>query len=155
MYLRFTHVCERIKIIQKRRKHTSVFVKGFNFWILCEYSFGMDIFQKKNKKARIPLPRYLLLSTLHLASYSDNLNIVKFLVTNGAKINAIDERTYNKEKALYTVAGMGHLDMVKILVANGVEIETKDSDNETSLHLAAKYGYIDQVKFLVAKGAKI
>ena len=55
-------------------------------------------------------------------------------------------------KALRYAAQSGHLDMVKLLVENGINIY---ADNEWALQVAAQNGHLEVVKFLVEHGADI
>ena len=80
------------------------------------------------------------------AAKSGNLEVVKYLVENGADIHA------EKDYALRLAAYNGHLDVVKYLVEKGVNIH---ADGDYSLKLATVNGNLEVVKYLVEKGADI
>lgn len=46
-------------------------------------------------------------------------------------------------------------DVVKYLLENGADIQTKDCDGQSPLHRAASLGSIDSVKMLVERGADV
>eukprot|EP00899_Mesostigma_viride_P022180 jgi/Mesvir1/3146/Mv16313-RA.3 len=54
---------------------------------------------------------------------------------------------------LHRAAQAGHLNIVQRLVANGANMEAKDTDDYTPLHIASWYGHLDAVEHLVASGA--
>jgi len=74
------------------------------------------------------------------------LDIVKFLVLNGANIHT------DCDHAVRWAADQNHLDMVKFLVLNGANIH---ACYEWALNYAAQNGHLDIVKFLVLNGADI
>jgi hypothetical protein len=81
--------------------------------------------------------------SLQLSSYEGHLDIVEYLVKNGAR---------GKDLALQKSAQKGHYDVVKYLVNNGADIHT---NNDYSVKTSAKKGYLKIVKYLVEKGADI
>ncbi len=64
----------------------------------------------------------------------------------GQYINAINK--YNCT-ALHYAADNGHLEIVKLLIANDADVNAKDNTGYTPLHWAAMHGHLDIVKFLV------
>ena len=54
---------------------------------------------------------------------------------------------------LQFASAYGHLKLVKYLVLNGAELNTKDEDGDTPLHDAAYMGKLDVVKYLVENTA--
>ena len=81
--------------------------------------------------------------SLYNAAASGNLEIVKYLIENGA---------LDLDGAMRAASGRGYLNIVKYLVENGANIH---SLNELALRLASKYGDLNIVKYLVEKGADI
>jgi ankyrin repeat protein len=57
--------------------------------------------------------------------------------------------------ALHFAANSGHLDLVKYLLAKGVDINLKSNANTTPLHFAAFSGHLDIVKWLVENHAEL
>ncbi|MFA5292087.1 MAG: ankyrin repeat domain-containing protein [Phycisphaerae bacterium] len=123
-------------------------------------------------------------SALYKATYEGNLEEVKSLISNGADVNARWPKRFDSSPLHFTVS-KGHenmrtlfeisgfkadeikdrtkdvnyprlyADIVSLLIANGADINAKDSFGWMPLHTAAQFGYSDMVKLLVAKGAKI
>lgn len=67
------------------------------------------------------------------------------------------ERPINKlgQTPLHLASKNGDLELVRVLVNAGVNIDGYDQNQNTPLKLAATYGKIEVVRFLVSKGAKI
>ena len=65
--------------------------------------------------------------------------------------NSIDTSTPNK--MLLTAAKSGSLDYVKLAIAKGANINTKDEKGSTALHWATYYEYTDIIRFLLMQGA--
>ncbi len=80
------------------------------------------------------------------------LNIVKYLVENGADVNAFDNLIFTP---LMYASYRGHLDIVKYLVENGADVNAVDYSNQTILMRACSPGHLDIVKYLIEKGADI
>ena len=59
---------------------------------------------------------------LHIAARKGYLNIVKFLIKEGADIHSMDEY------ALRQAARYGHLDVVKYLIAEGADFNIKNGE---------------------------
>ena len=77
---------------------------------------------------------------LESAARSNNLPLVKFLVSKGAKA---------KSKAMVDAAGEGHLGVVKFLLANGAKAKS------VAMVDAVLGGHLEVVKFLLSEGADI
>ena len=54
---------------------------------------------------------------------------------------------------LHNVAVEGTTDTLKVLLAEGADVNAKDSNGLTALHIAAKFGRMKVVEFLLANGA--
>ena len=90
------------------------------------------------------------------AAYYGHLEIVKYLVENGADINAKDNNGWT---SLIHAAYNGHLEVVKYLVENKADINAIGKyfgfDGLTSLMFASMNGHLEVVKYLVENGANI
>ena len=117
---------------------------------------------------------------LHKAAYEGNLEEVKALIAKGVDVNAKWPKDFNFTPLHMTVT-KGHEDMlwffrqlkdvkdrtknadyprlytdiVSLLLANGADVNAKDSYNGTPLNMAAMQGSTDIAKMLIAKGAKV
>ena len=92
---------------------------------------------------------------LHKAAELGRLDIIKFAILE----TPIDTRNYSYGRTpLHIAAQKGQTEAVKLLVANGANINIKDDQrwgSNTPLHLAASSGQVEAVKTLVSLGANI
>ena len=58
-----------------------------------------------------------------------------------------------KCKDILTAAANGKIEKVRNLLDEGVDVDTRDSDNRTILHWAARKGHADIVQLLLERGA--
>ena len=86
---------------------------------------------------------------LKLASKNGQLEVVKYLVSEGADIN--NNHPWHGH-ALGLAAKKGHLEVVKYLIEKGANIH---ADNDLALQWASGNGHLDVVKYLVESGADI
>ena len=70
-----------------------------------------------------------------------NLSVVRGLA--GADPSAGDD---DKWTPLHIAAYHGHLDVVKSLVAEGVDVNRRVDEGQTALHMAAKNGHTEVVR---------
>src|SRR3990172_580959 len=91
-------------------------------------------------------------ATLHQAIRDGHLEIVQRLVTNGANINAKDNRG---NAPLHIATRNRHLEIVQCLVMNGADINAQDHYGYTPLYIAACNGYLEILQCLVMNGADI
>jgi ankyrin repeat protein len=85
---------------------------------------------------------------LVLAVGAGRIDVVKFLLRNGGKIDG---------QLLFTAAGAGHVELVKLLLDKGANIDavaTQFSEH-TALGHAAEQGKLEVVKLLLERGASI
>ncbi|KAF7358063.1 HET-domain-containing protein [Mycena venus] len=92
-------------------------------------------------------------SPLYLCSKIGYTVGVRFLLAKGADINA-SEGNYNEDTALQIASAKGHIETVKVLLDEGVDIE-KTGDRIAALHLASLEGKTEVVRLLLERGAKI
>ena len=82
----------------------------------------------------------------------NNINVVVFLLENGANINV---RDIIDQTPLIIAAFNGCRDIVKMLLDAGANIEHKNDQGENALISAAQEGYIDVVNVLLDAGADV
>merc|ERR1712205_64011 len=85
-------------------------------------------------------------STLHVASATNNGELVGWLVREGANVDLLDQlgRT-----ALHYAAADGHTDSLEALVKGAVGLDTTDAvEKWTALHYASSYGKTSCVQLL-------
>jgi len=82
-----------------------------------------------------------------------HLEILKYLIEQGANIHAVYTDSYQSQDNLLSAASrLGNLEIVKYLVSQEADVHAR---NEAALHGAALNGYLDVVKLLVEQGADI
>ncbi len=87
------------------------------------------------------------------AARKNDLGKVKYLVENGANVNAKDNDGWTP---LHWAASKNNLDMVKYLVETGkADVNAKTSYGTTPLYWAAEKNNLDMVKYLVENGANV
>ena len=80
---------------------------------------------------------------------TNNLDIVKYLVLNGANINQVDK---NDETPIFYAVRSNSLSIVKYLLSKGAKFKIKNKLNKTPIQIAEKKGYKDIVNHLHSKG---
>ena len=91
-------------------------------------------------------------SSLHLATCNNDLEVLELLLNAGADVEA---KNADGETPLHQAAKNGHADAIKALKEAGADVEAKNADGETPLHLAAKNGHADAIKALKEAGADV
>ncbi|MCP4602721.1 MAG: hypothetical protein GY847_19765 [Proteobacteria bacterium] len=104
-------------------------------------------------------------TALHVASEIGHLEMVKYLLGNGAKVNAMDYQSnpaVSQEPecptSLHRAALYGHLKVVDVLIENGANINSSSDytgREDTALFCASSNGQVGMVKHLIAHGASI
>ncbi len=89
---------------------------------------------------------------LFIASFTDNLQVIKFLVSRGANITIKNNEGFS---ALHIAARYNAVDVVSYLVGEGIDVNTQTNYNDTPLHYAVMSGQEDTIKLLIGLGADI
>jgi ankyrin repeat protein len=85
------------------------------------------------------------------ATFNGHGEVVEFLLTKGADINAVSESGMS---ALMAAARGGYADIAKRLVALGADIDLKDSNGRTALDWATRAHNTNIADFLSGQGAR-
>ena len=88
-------------------------------------------------------------SSLDLAVIEGNIAVTNLLISEGANIEMKDSF------ALLYACENGRTKIVKILLENGADINSKINDGTSAIHLAASSGKLDLIDFLLQKGFDI
>lgn len=123
-----------------------------------KYSFGNENFLSAVSKAIIgsSVPSDEIKNALFpiLMCSSSQIGLVdniKSLIKSGANPNYPD---YEKRYPLHIAASEGHLNIVKILIESGADINVKDKWGETALDNAIKFDHTDVSNYLKSFGEK-
>eukprot|EP00795_Rhopilema_esculentum_P014080 gene14080-5067_t len=94
-------------------------------------------------------------TALHLAAAENNLEIITALLnidfssTPVTKIAFLNMKRNDEKTALLLAFRMGHLEIAKLLIEHGADLQAEASGNKTALHFAAKSGNVEVVTFLM------
>ncbi|XP_065565753.1 uncharacterized protein LOC136030611 [Artemia franciscana] len=91
-------------------------------------------------------------TVLHIASQKNNLEIVRYLLSEGSNINA---RTKSGSKPIHIAAREGHKDTVQLFLSKGININDAGAGDQTLLHYAAFMGHLEVTRYLITEGAEI
>ena len=91
-------------------------------------------------------------TALIYASVNGRLEVVKYLVSQGANIDGKDNDDWT---ALIWASQNGRLEVVKYLASQGAKINAKDDDDWTALMRASQNGHLEVVEYLVSQGTNI
>lgn len=91
---------------------------------------------------------------LTLACYFGHLEVARYLIQQGANLNVPAENP-SKVTALHSAVASNDYEICKLLVTNGADVNTPQTQGVTALHSAAHRGNLDIVRLLVAHGARV
>lgn len=89
-------------------------------------------------------------TALHYAMFSENIDLLGWLLKNGAKLDA---RAPNGQTALMLAAKQGKLAHVQLLVDADADMDLEDFEGKSALALAKSAGHYDVVAYLLGAGA--
>ncbi|XP_052238609.1 transient receptor potential cation channel subfamily A member 1 homolog [Dreissena polymorpha] len=90
-------------------------------------------------------------SPLHVASQNGHVNVVKFLIENGAMVTLKNDR---EQTPIHLAAIKGYVGVVQAIVAHDkTTLNDHDENSDTALHLAASNGHVQLVHVLLTLGA--
>jgi ankyrin repeat protein len=94
------------------------------------------------------------LTALYIASWKGHINMVRFLVNEGASVDLGDEDGWSlfTSTPLFVASRHGHLDVVRFLVNEGADVNRVHAVGLTALYTASRHGHLDVVRFLVNEG---
>ncbi|MEW5317648.1 MAG: hypothetical protein WDW38_008930 [Sanguina aurantia] len=76
---------------------------------------------------------------LHYAARAGKLDCVLFLLSKGSAVDALTRE--GRSSSLHRAAALGHLPVVRALLAAGADSLLQDADGESGLHKAAAQGH--------------
>ncbi|XP_055999563.1 uncharacterized protein LOC130047888 [Ostrea edulis] len=90
-------------------------------------------------------------SPLHAAAQNGRLTVTGVLLRKGACSDVL----YNGSSPLHIATKYGYFDVVRCLVENGSNVNSKDDRNFTAFHHAVNENHLDIAKYLVQEGTDI
>jgi ankyrin repeat protein len=91
---------------------------------------------------------------LSLAAFFNQTEIAKLLLTNGADPN-LQATNSSKVNALHSAVARQNIELCKLFIQQGGNVNACQTQNVTPLHSAAHLGNLELVKLLVDNGADI
>lgn len=85
-------------------------------------------------------------SLLHVAVYNDNEDLLRFLLANGAAVDAVTQQ--GQSTPLHDAAAQGNYNMARILLEHGADVNYRDDFLNTPLHKACSL-YLTATKEMV------
>ena len=87
------------------------------------------------------------------ASWRNDIATVRAHIADGTNIETVDDWT--GKTALHYAAEYGHLEIAKLLLANGADVNRRDEDKATPLYFAAVGSFVKVARLLLVYGADI
>jgi len=167
---KFLRIINDSKLVEGYLTGGGRFVKGSRSFRVV-YSLEESVVEKINEKAgSIPGKRYYLkVMTIRSgessgsvkgtsefrfdieAAQSGNTAAILDLLKKGLDVNARDDQ--DGRTILMHAAWFGHIDVMRILIDKGADVNAKNKNGATALILAADKGNAEIVSFLIDKGA--
>ena len=95
---------------------------------------------------------------MFISEYKADENIrnkIRTTTLDTAEYGADEGGTDKGKASLHAAVEEGDIDAVKLSLGRGIDINSRNSHNETPLHLAADRGNLDVVRLLVERGAEV
>jgi ankyrin repeat protein len=92
---------------------------------------------------------------LHTAARYGKFDIAKYLISQGAEVNATTSLDYDGSTPLIEACVYGHPKTATVLINNGAKVNLATENHGLPLFYTALFGYKDLAKLLIENGAKI
>lgn len=92
-------------------------------------------------------------TALMVAAQDGHINIVRFLLRNGADVNAMSKG--GGATPLIVACTMGHIEIVKMLIEKGANVNLQKEGRRSALVQAAIGGHVEIVNILLEEGANV
>jgi ankyrin repeat protein len=94
-------------------------------------------------------------TSLHVAAEKGNLEIAKYLIANGAQINAKSNAGYTPIMSALSVSTAVNIKTIEYLIQNGADLNAKDNVGRNVFFWAVVGANIEAVKLLIDKDIKV
>ena len=91
---------------------------------------------------------------LHLAAVLGYAASARVLIEQG-KADLESRTGFTEHTPLHSAAESDHVEMVKLLLDSGAQVDARDTYSETPLHYAAREGAVESARLLIAAGADV
>lgn len=91
---------------------------------------------------------------LGLAAFFGQIEVVEFLLENGAQVNSAS-RNNMRVMPLHSAVANRQTQIVTMLLDHGADVNTTQADDLTPLHEAAQNGMLDVARWLLDRGARV
>jgi len=110
------------------------------------------LLKRRNVKSKIDIKNKTVEATpLEFAILSNYDEMAKLLIDHGANVNVRDSKY--RHSILHSACHTGTLDIVKVLIEKGADIEAKTHDGLTPLMTAVMFKKVTIVQYLLEQGA--
>lgn len=89
-----------------------------------------------------------------LAAFFGHTDIVEYLIEQGAEIDAPSQNNM-RVRPLHSAVANKRVDIVKLLIDHGADVNSTQADDFTPLHEAAQNGLLDVAQWLIERGAHV
>ena len=119
------------------------------------------------KKSKLPIPKWAIASVAGIAVlvvslimfFSDDSNGIlpsePMVVKTYGESQQLSTEAKAPDISIHKAARSGNIEAVKLLIANGADVNARDKDGETPLHKASSRGEKEIIELLIAKGADV
>jgi PTS system fructose-specific IIA component/PTS system nitrogen regulatory IIA component len=103
----------------------------------------------ENEDADVNAKGFSCGTLLHIAVATNTLEVIQYLVAQGADVNA----KHWRDTPLHKAAEKNSLEVVQYLISQGADVNAKGYQGQTPLHYAAGGNSVEVVQYLVSQGA--
>ncbi|KAK7886879.1 hypothetical protein WMY93_026500 [Mugilogobius chulae] len=122
--------------------------------LCCEYDQGdclSLLLSLRSIATCLEIRNYEGMTPLHLAVLHGHKDLATLLLSTGADINAMDNKS--GQSPLMHAVESNNVNMVHFLIENGCDVNSQSYSRNTALHCACGRGQVDTVRLLLKNGA--
>jgi adenosylhomocysteine nucleosidase len=91
-------------------------------------------------------------TALHLAAFFGKTEVARRLVQAGAEVNVYSANDFHVQP-LHSAAAGRHIEICRLLIAGGADVDARQRHGYTPLHAAAQNGDVELLELLLSAGA--
>jgi len=131
---------------ERCRRLNQQLLKGSEIGNLEEVKSALEPFKNGGWIADINTKDLCDFTPLHNATGEGHIQIVKFLLDKGAKIDAVTE---SGRTSLHLASYNGNKEMIQVLLNFNANINIQDNEGNTPTHILAKFGWTESLALLL------